>query len=150
SWYRFTKKYVWNEEKTPYFVGVDKLTRVQAKNEMFVYTLFLATVFAVITIASVAGIKLGGSYISVLVALYAFSVCCAAIFFGVTKNLRAARYCVAAPVAAFLSINGLRPDLATIDRYVLLAFSLIWLRYAVRVVAIAKAFHRMPAEIPQG
>ncbi len=53
---------------------------------------------------------------------------------------------MAAPVGAFLSIvyGGLRPDLATLDKYALLVFTLIWLRYAVRVVAIAKGYERMP------
>lgn len=122
------------------------MTRVQARNELFVYTLFLASVFAVVTVVSAAGTSVRGPLISFGMAAYAFSIFCGAVFLGLTKHPRAALYCATAPVVAFLSIisNEVRPDLATVDKYVLLVVTLLWAGYAVRVVAIAKAFPRMP------
>lgn len=146
NWYEYVKKYVWDEKKTPYFVKVDKLTKSQARSELFVYTLFLAILFGIIAAVLLSENGRAEGFRAVALGYYAFTVLCAAVALGGTKHLYAALYCVAAPVGAFLSIvySGLRPDLATIDKYALLVVTLIWLRYAVRVVAIAKGYERMP------
>ena len=54
SWDKFVKKYVWDDNKTPYFVRVAKMTKVQARYEIFSYSLFLAVLFAVISVASLS------------------------------------------------------------------------------------------------
>ncbi len=35
SWDKFIKRYVWDDIKTPYFVSVAKMTKVQAGYELF-------------------------------------------------------------------------------------------------------------------
>lgn len=146
NWYEHVKKYVWNEKKTPYLVRVDKLTKSQAGSELFVYTLFLAILFGIIAAVLLSESGRQEGFMAAALGYYAFTVLCAAVALGMTKHLYAALYCVAAPVGAFLSIvySGLRPDLATVDKYALLVLTLIWLRYTVRVVAIAKGYERMP------
>lgn len=145
NWYEYVKKYVWDERKTPYLVRVDKLTKAQAQSELFVYTLFLAILFAVIAAVLLSESGRAQSFRSLALGGYALTVFAAAVVLGLSKHLYAALYCVAAPVGAFLSIaySGLRPDLATLDKYLLLVFTLIWLRYAVRIVAIAKGYEAM-------
>ncbi len=144
SWDKYLKKYVWDDAKTPYFVRVAKMNKVQAGNEIFVYALFLAVLFAVVSVASLSGDAPQGR--SPMVSIYALSVVCGAIFLGMTKSYYAACYCASAPLAALLYffLEGFRPRHGMIDELVLLAVTLAIFRYSLRVIAIAKTYDRMP------
>ncbi len=145
-WEKFVKRYVWDSNKTPYLIGVDKLTKPQAHNELFVYSLFLATLFAVVTLVSLRDIDTVGSFRSYAVAAYTASIFCCGIFFGASKHFYTALYCVTAPAACFLNFTTgeFRDSAIGIEQFGFVVFSLLWLRYAVRVVAIAKAYHQLP------
>ena len=151
DFYGFVKRYVWDENKTPYRTRVVKLTRPQAQKEIFVYALFLAILFAVATVVFSSETKLAGNYKSLGAAFYSFTVMSAAVIFGVTKHALPAMYCVTAPVAAFLHIflTGMNPNLGTLEKAVLLGLCVLWLRYSWRVVGIATAFPHMPDK-PEG
>ncbi len=146
NWEKFVKRYVWDDNKTPYLIGVDKLSKTQAHNELFVYSLFLTTLFAVVALVSFREINTLGSFKSYAVTFYAASIFGCGIFFGASKHLYTALYCVTAPAACFLhfTTGEFRHSAAGLDQFVLILFSLLWLRYAVRVVAIAKAYHQLP------
>ncbi len=144
DWESFIKKYVWDDEKTPYFVATQKLNKRQAEHELFSYTFFIAVLFAVISIISLTETAPHGK--SFTLALYAFSVSCGAVLLGVTKHLYAAYYVALAPLAtlAYFSLGGLPPNLAAIDKLVLVVIALAFLRYSMRVVAITKAYPHLP------
>jgi hypothetical protein len=144
NWENFVKRYVWDDERTPYFVRVGKITRRQADYEIYAYTIFLGVLFGVITLAALAGALPQGR--SQAVALYGFSIVCSAILFGATKHLWPALYGSAAPAAAlfYLFSVGFPPHLGTVDRVVLVVFALIWLRYSMRIVGLAKAYPGLP------
>jgi len=40
DWEKLVKRYVWNDERTPYFTRVANLSRRQAHYELFGYALF--------------------------------------------------------------------------------------------------------------
>lgn len=147
DWHNFIKKYVWDENKTPYFTRVDKLTREQARNEAFIYTVVMCTVAVVAALFAAAGASRQPDLLPVLAAAYAASVGLGAVLFGFYKHVYAALYCMTAPVAAFLYFltAGFHPDLHTVDHIVLTVCMLLWLRYGLRVVAIAKAYPDMPS-----
>ena len=149
DWPSYLKKYVWDDDKTPYFTAVHRLNRSQAGNELFSYTFFIALLFAIISIISLTENAPHGK--STAVALYAFSVSCGAVLFGLTKYVYAATYFAMAPLATlvYFFFWGFPPNLATVDECVLIAVSLGLLRYAVRFVAIAKAYPRM-ADVVKG
>lgn len=144
DWESFIKKYVWDDEKTPYFVATQKLNKRQAEHELFSYTFFIAVLFAVISIISLTETAPHGK--SFTLALYEFSVSCGAVLLGVTKHLYAAYYVALAPLAtlAYFSLGGLPPNLAAIDKLVLVVIALAFLRYSMRVVAITKAYPHLP------
>ena len=146
SWQEFVKKYVWNETTTPYYVPPERMNRVQAKKEYFFYTFFLAMFFAVFTLFSLANPRIQEDYVSISTAFHAFSIFCCAIALGMTKHPYAALYCLTAPIAVFLHILGDRiaPDLGLLEKVLLSASTLLWLRYAFRVLAIARAYPTMP------
>ena len=146
GWEDFTKKYAWDESKTPYLVRVKKLTQNQARKEIFAYVFFLAVIFAVITLISLADPRMREDYAAVTATFHAFSLFGTAIYFGVTKHPYAAIYCVTAPVAAFLIVinKETHPDMETLEKVVAFGFMLLWLRYSLRVVSIARAYPSMP------
>ncbi len=144
SWDKYLKKYVWDDVKTPYFVRVAKMNKLQAGNEIFAYALFLAVLFAVVSVVSLSGDALHGR--SHAVSIYALSVVCGAIFLGMTKSSYAAYLCASAPLAALLYffLEGFHPRLGLIDELLLLAVTLAIFRYSLRVVTIAKTYDGMP------
>lgn len=142
SWEKYVKKYVWDDDSTPYFIPVQKLKRYQADKELFIYAFFLATPATLLTAGIGSQIVSGGIYDNLIVGVYAFSVFCAAVYLHFRKNLYAALYTVTAPFAMLLhfTLNGFPSKLHTIEQVGLVIVTLIWLRYTIRVVAIAKAY----------
>ncbi len=150
SWDKFVKRYVWDDIKTPYFVRVAKMTKVQAGYEIFSYSLFLAILFGVISIASLSDQAPQGR--SEVVSIYAFCVVCGAIVLAMTKSSAAALVCASAPLATLLYffLEGFPPGLGAIDKYVLVAVALGLLVYSTRVVAVTKAYPNMPDAVEGG
>ncbi len=144
SWDKFVKKYVWDDTKTPYFVRVAKLNKVQAGYEIFSYSLFLAILFAVVSVVSLSDQAPQGR--SDVVSIYAFCVVCGAIILAMTKSPAAAYVCASAPPAALLYffLKGFPSGLGEIDKWLLVAAALGLLGYSIRVVTMAKAYPNMP------
>jgi len=145
DWDKAFKKYVWDDQKTPYLTPTGKLTQTQAGYELYAYSLFLGILFTVVAIGALTGAAHPGKAYGV--ALYAFTVICAAILLGATRHYYAAIYCASAPPCAllFFYLYGFHPNLGAIDHAVILVFVVLWLRYALRVVAIGKRYEDMPA-----
>ncbi|HEY3074842.1 MAG TPA: hypothetical protein VGJ74_06695 [Burkholderiales bacterium] len=132
DWEKLVKRYVWHDERTPYFTRVAHLTRRQAHYELFGYALFMGVLFGVISLAA----------LSSGVSLYAFSVCCAAILLGTTRHPWAALWCAGAPLAAlaYFALYGFPSDLALADKVFLVVVALVGLLYSRRLVAVARAW----------
>jgi hypothetical protein len=144
NWEKLFKRYIWDDDRTPYFVPASRMSRKQADHEIFAYTVFLGILSAVVCLAA---LSYGAAD---LIVVYAFSVIVATVILGVTKHLYAAWYCGAVPLMflLYLLLYGFPAGLAPIDHFVLIAFALIWLRYAFRVVGIGRAYPDMPAREP--
>ena len=144
DWEKQFRKYVWDDDKTPYFTPVAKLNRRQASNEIYVFALFLGTLFCVVAVLANTGALPHGR--SFAVALYAFSIVCAAIIIAFTKHSLAAGYCGLAPVAAliYFYLFGFHPNSGAVDHVVILVFVALWLRYSWRVITIGMRFEDMP------
>ena len=144
DWDKHFKKYVWDDDKTPYFTPVLKLDRRQASNEIYVYAVFIGTLFCIIALLANTGALHHGRNFGV--SLYAFSVVCAAIVFGFTKHPAPAWYCGLAPVAtlAYFYYFGFHPNSSAVDHVVVLVVIGLWLRYSWRVIAIGRHFEDMP------
>jgi hypothetical protein len=77
-----------------------------------------------------------------IVPLYAFSVLCAAVLLGATRSRAAAAYCAVAPLAllAYFAVWGFPEGLSALDHAVLIAGSIAWFIYSLRVLAVVRAF----------
>lgn len=150
DWYHYLKKYVWDEDKTPFLVAVDKLNKTQADSEIFLYALFVAVPGGLLGAAAVAhGLRSGLDELA-LIGAYGFSLCLAAALLHKRKHLLSALYTVSGPLVLFgyLILWGFHPNLAWIDKIVLVAVLLLCLRYTVRIVAIVRRYPSMPEKPP--
>jgi hypothetical protein len=143
DWEKLFKRYVLDDNKTPYFFAVGRLTREQANNELFVYTLFLGVLFGVIGVAALSPTLPHGETLGV--SLYCFLVVGAAVAFGLSKHPAAAAVCASAPVAALLYflLFGFHPNAGTGDKILQVIIALLWLRYSWRILQITRAYPTM-------
>ena len=139
NWERWIKRYVWDDERTPYLVSPDRMTRRQAGYEIFAYAVFLTCLFFIASLAAAS---------SAPVALYTISVVAAALVLGFTKNAAAAAFCATAPIAAalHLALGGFPGDLGALDHVVIITLIILWAIYSFRIISIAKAYDDMPEE----
>ena len=86
SWEKYVKKYVWDDERTPYLISVDKLKRRQADKELFVFVVFLAVPFTLILLAAIAQMVKARNYEYVFVATFAISILAAVVVLHATKS----------------------------------------------------------------
>ena len=142
SWPDFVRKYVWSEEKTPYLVPVAKLSRSQARNELFVFSVLTAAFFFVIGLLALLAADFP------LAAAYCFLLCSSAIALGATRHYLAAIVCATAPPAllAYLLAAGFPAALHLADKLLIGAAALLVGLYALRVVAIARTYPRLPQD----
>jgi hypothetical protein len=143
DWEKLFKRYVWDDERTPYLTRVGNLSRVQAHYELLGYSLFMGVLFGVLAVATLStGLPHGGAAI---VPIYAFSVCSAALLLGFTRHPWAARWCAAAPLAAiaYFAIWGFHANLDFGDKVLLVVVAVVGLVYSRRVVAVARAWQRL-------
>ncbi|MGQ0652931.1 MAG: hypothetical protein ACT4P4_11815 [Betaproteobacteria bacterium] len=138
DWEKLVKRYVWNDERTPYFTRVGSLTRRQAHYELFGYAFLVGVLCAVLAVAALAS----GLPHAEGVSLYAFTVCCAAVFLGATRHPWAALWCAGAPLAglAYFAVWGFPGALDLADKALIVAVMAAWLVYSRRLVAVARAW----------
>jgi hypothetical protein len=143
DWVSLFKRYVGNDIKTPYFVPAGRLTRVQARNEFFVYTLFMGVAFGVIGVAALSPALPHGDTLGV--PLYAFLVMGAAVVFGISKHPAAAALLASAPAAVliYFTVFGFHPNAGTADKIFQVIVALLWLRYSWRILQITRAWPTM-------
>jgi hypothetical protein len=136
DWEKLVRRYVWHDERTPYFTRVANLTRRQAHYELFAYALFMGVLSGVLAVLSPSSV----------VSIYAFSVCCAALLLALTRHPWAAIWCACAPLAAlaYWALTGFDSRIETGDRIALIVVALAGLAYSSRIVAVARARARAP------
>lgn len=139
DWEKLVKRYVWDDTRTPYFTRVSRLSPTQARYELFAYALFSGVLFGALALLTLSHKLPHGS--AAIVPIYAFTVLCAALIFGMTRHWLAALWCAQAPLGllAYFAFYGFHPHLVGPDRIVLVALVLAWLAYGLRVMAIVRA-----------
>lgn len=137
---KYFRKYVWDDERTPYLVSVARLTRGQIEYELRFYAVITGVLFALVSLAALSNNLPHGDTRSV--SLYAFTQVCAALLLGLTRSAWAALYCASAPLAAlaYFAVFGFHPSLGVADKTLLLAGMVLWVAYCGRLIAIARAY----------
>lgn len=143
-WDNFLKRYIWDDDTTPYLVGVNDLTRRQARNELFAYAVFLGFVFGVAALITLSTHAPGGR--SAGMSLFSFAMVCGAVLLATTQHFWAAAVCSAAAPGTlmWLYLFAQHPKLSAIDDVVIVIFALLWMRYGLRVINIAREYDDLP------
>jgi hypothetical protein len=144
EWEKMFRRYVSDEIKTPYTTAPAKLTKLQARYEIFAYSVFMVAGFALIGVAALSGKLPHGENMGV--PIYAFFMAWAAAAFCYSKNQMAAAFCATAPVAVLLYflIYGFHAKHTSLDKSLMVVFSVAWLYYSWRIVRIAAHYPDMP------
>jgi hypothetical protein len=145
----FLKRYVWDDETTPYFTKVANLSRSQADSELFFLAIMFSVLFGVATFTSISGQAPYG--VSQAAAIYCFTIVAAAVLVGTVKNVYAAIYTASAPVAVIgaLLLFGFPDQMVLVDEIVLLVVDLALLRYMWRVITICRVYKILPNRAPE-
>ena len=141
---KFFRKYVWDEQRTPYLVPVARLSRTQAGYEILAYSILTGVLFALIALAALSNRLPHGNAQGV--SLFAFTQVCAALLLGTTRGLWVAFYCATAPLAALLyfALFGFHAHLELPDKTLLVGIMVLWAAYCTRLVAVARAYPTLP------
>jgi K+-sensing histidine kinase KdpD len=145
---KLLKRYVWDDDKTPYFTPSHKLNQRQATYEAIAYTIFCVVLFSVVALATLTGA--GGHERASGPAVMCFTFISAAVIFGFTKNYYSAMWLSTAPVAtvAYFFIYGFKPGWHASDQVVVLSFVALWTLYSIRIVSIGRRYEDMPLNRP--
>lgn len=137
---KYFRKYVWDDERTPYLISVARLSRTQIEYELRFYAVITGVLFALVSLAALSNSLPHGD--ARIVSLYAFTQVCAALLLGMTRSTWAAFYCASAPLAALLyfALFGFHPSLGFGDKALLVAAVVLWVAYGGRLIAIARAY----------
>ena len=153
DWDKYLKRYVWDDDKTPYFVATSKLNRRQAENEIRAYAILIGFLFALLAVFSLSSHAPMGR--SVGASFYALTMVFGCLLLGATRHYYVAVYCALAPLAivVFLSINGFPPKMAAVDHIVVGTVLIAWGAYSFRLASIVRRYPYMPdatePEIPR-
>ena len=144
EWEKMFRRYVSDEIKTPYATAPEKLTRLQARYEIFGYALFIAVGFSVISVVSLSGKLPHGDVPGVTI--YGFFMVWMVIAFGYSKNQVAAAFCATAPIAVllYLLIYGFYHKQSMLDKSIMMLIVVGWVYYSWRIVRIASHYPSMP------
>jgi len=137
---KYFRKYLWDDERTPYRVPVGRLSRRQAGHELLFYSTLSGVLFGLVAVAALSKQLPHGD--ASVVSLYAFTQVCAALMLGMTRSAWAALYCASAPLAALLyfGVFGFHPSLGILDKVLLVAAMVLWAIYGSRLVSVARAY----------
>ncbi|MEZ5843069.1 MAG: hypothetical protein R3D27_04975 [Hyphomicrobiaceae bacterium] len=148
DWEGLFRRYVFDPEKTPYFTPVGRLTKSQAGNEIFVFSLFVGIFFVVLGVAALAG-RLPDKD-ALIVPVFAFFTAWTAVAFWWTRSQMAAAFAALGPLAVLLYclVYGFAQGLGLWDKVLIVVVLIAWLHYSWRIVRLAAAWPTMPPGAP--
>ena len=97
EWDKFLKRYVWDDDTTPYLIPVPRLTARQARSEVRAYVILIVTVFAILALVTLSAKAPGGR--SPGMSLLCFTMVCASLLLLTTRHPWSAAYTALGPVA---------------------------------------------------
>ena len=144
DWESLFKRYVWDNNTTPYFTPVAQLNRYQADHEIFAFCMFVGIIFAVVALAALTDVSMIGR--SPIAGLYAFTVVSAAIIFNYAKVVWAVLWLALAPLAglAFVLFYGFDGGRVRVDSIIVAGLFILTLMYMPRLISIARAYPDIP------
>lgn len=143
DWPKMFRRYVYDEEKTPYFVSVGRLNKRQARNEIFLYAFFVSMLFGILGLVALTGKLPHGEAVGV--PIYALFTVWLAVTFAWTKNPMAGAACALAPIAlaVYLIVFGFPAKLGPVDKVLVGAVIVGWFVYSWRMIRLVARYPDM-------
>ena len=148
SWFSFSKKYLWHEEKTPFHLSPSQMTKLQAGNELKLFVIFEGII---------AGMMVFGIYSQFYATgetnLFPGLIYCLFLLFALFilvkhKHLIAGIFCVSPPLVIFGMILwfGFHPNNGSFEKITLSAFLVFWFFYSIRIFEIIRCYQSLKDE----
>ena len=131
GWFSFAKKYLWHEEKTPFHLSPKDMSRLQAHNEILLFSIFEGVIASMIILGSYLHIFKTGDSSFYPILIYSFSLLIAIFILNKHKNLLAACFCLTPPLIVFgiLTVFGFHPNNGILEKTTISVFFKIFLSY---------------------
>ena len=145
SWFHRVKKYVWDEEKTPFHLLPVEMHKKQAHNELFIYAAIEGILTAILIFGILAQIFMGGKIAYVPLLLYSLMLMGALYVLVNRKPIWAALVSSSPPLVMFglLFWFGFHPNNTSFDKLILGGFLVFWVIYSVRILDICRNYPEM-------
>ena len=143
DWYKYVRRYFWDDETTPNLVPVERLHRRQADYEILAYVIFVSLLYGSVMLLTMSGRARLRRLVRGLAQRPDGGVRLPRL--RRHRHFLAASASVLAPAGALVySLSwDVHPDLGSWDRVLLIVFSLVWLGYSMRLMHIAKRYREM-------
>ncbi len=134
GWFSFAKKYRWPEEKTPFHLSPKDMSRLQAHNEILLFSIFEGVIASMIILGSYLHIFKTGDSSFYPILIYSFSLLIAIFILNKHKNLLAACFCLTPPLIVFgiLTVFGFHPNNGIFEKTIISFFIIFWFFYLIK------------------
>ena len=148
GWFSFAKKYLWHEEKTPFHLSPKDMSRLQAHNEILLFSIFEGVIASMIILGSYLHIFKTGDSSFYPILIYSFSLLIAIFILSKHKNLLAACFCLTPPLIVFgiLTVFGFHPNNGIFEKTIISVFIIFWFFYTIRIFEICRNFNDLKPE----
>ncbi len=145
SWFQSVKKYVWNEDSTPYHLPPEQMRREQAHKEVFFYAVFVGTLTGLVSLGALTQIYSAQQTNYLPVLGYGCTLMIALYQLATRKLSWAALYSASPPLVVFgvFFLYGFHPNNTYLDKVLLSSFLAFWLLYAHRLFNICRRYPNM-------
>jgi hypothetical protein len=144
-WFQFVRKYVWNDERTPYHVSPEQMRKTQAHNEVFFYVVFEGTLVGLVTLGALIQVYTTHETEYLPVLGYGCFLLVALYFLVSRKSPWAVLYSASLPVLVFgvFFLYDFHPNNMYLDKLLLSGFLVCWLIYTTRLFKICRKYPDM-------
>lgn len=150
SWFQFVKKYVWDEDSTPYYLAPTQMHRRQAHKEVCFYAIFVGTFVGMVTTGALVQVYTTQETTYLPVLGYGLSLLAALYWLATQKHPWAVLYSASLPMAIFavFFLYGFHPNNTYLEKVLLSGFLAFWLIYAHRLLNICRIYPDMEEANP--
>ena len=142
SLFKYVKKYLWNEESTPYHIFPHHLSKQQANKEIFFYSVFEGTLVGLVSFSIFIQVYKTQNTTYLPLMMYGISLLISLYYLVKQKQTWSALYSASLPIIVLLvyNYNGFHPNNTYLDKLLLSGFMALWLIYAHRLFNICRHY----------
>ena len=148
SWFSFAKKYLWHEEKTPFHLSPSQMSKLQASNELKLFSIFEGIIAGMMVFGIYSHFHATGETNLFPGLIYCLFLLFALFILVKHKYLISAIFCVTPPLVVFgiIIFFGFHPNNGLFEKIILTGFLVFIFLYSIRIFEICRCFHNLEDE----